>query len=423
VGNPYPYRKAIEIFSRNLQDRIEAALLDTPVVLLNGARQVGKSTLVRMLADAAGVPYYTLDDATVLAAASSDPEGFIGNLPPAVVIDEVQSVPSLFPAIKRSVDLDRRGGRFLLTGSANVLLIPRLADSLAGRMEVVSLRPLSRGELIGTKEAFVDWLFSGRAPSLAPSHQDTADLPSLLAQGGYPEAVNRDSAARRAAWMESYLTAILQRDVRDLAQIEGLTELPRLLALLAARTSGLLNVADVARSCSLPATTVARYTSMLRTVFLFDPLPAWSVNLEKRLVKASKVHLVDSGLAAYLAGYDEDRLRADSGFTGRLLETFVLSEIRKQLSWSEKRAQAFHFRAVTGGEVDIVLETADGSVAGIEVKLSSSVGPKDFAGLEVLSQACGARLVRGVVLYRGSQEVPFGRFIAMPVDSLWRIMN
>lgn len=409
------------MYERNLRGRIEAALADTPVVLINGARQVGKSTLVRSLADAVGVPYYTLDDATVLAAAAKDPVGFVSSVPPAVVIDEVQAAPGLFPAIKHSVDLDRRAGRFLLTGSANVLMLPRLADSLAGRMEIATLWPLSQGEIRGRREAFVDWLFSGDAPTLGPQDLDEPDAANMLVRGGYPEAVGREDAARRAAWAESYLRAILQRDVRDLAHIEGLTEMPRLLSLLAARSGGLLNVSDIARSSALPTTTVTRYLALLRTVFLFEPLTAWSVNLEKRLVKAPKVHLVDSGLAAHLAGYDADRLRSDTDFVGHLLESFVVSELRKQLSWSNVRAMPYHFRAVTGQEVDIVLETADGRVAGVEVKASASVGGKDFAGLELLSGMCRAKLARGVVLYRGAQVVPFGRFLAMPLSALWRI--
>jgi predicted AAA+ superfamily ATPase len=409
------------MFRRNLQSRLETALADTPVVLVNGPRQSGKSTLVRQLADAAGVPYRTMDDATVLAAAMADPDGFVANQPAAVAIDEIQKVPALFPAMKRAVDNDRRGGRFLLTGSANVLLLPRLADSLAGRMEVLPLLPLSQGELRGSRESFVDWAFGQEAPPPLSARRAAYDLAETIVAGGYPEAIARPDPARRAAWHDAYLSAVLQRDVRDLANIQGLTDVPRLLALLAARQSGLLNVSDVARGCGLPVSSVQRYVSLLQTVFLFEPLPAWFVNLEKRITKAPKTHLVDTGLAAFLTGYDAERLRADPAFFGRLLEGFVVGEVRKQLSWSSVRATPYHFRTASGQEVDLVLESRDGRVVGIEVKGSSTVGPGDFRGLEMLSEACQGNLARGVVLYRGRTVVPFGRFWAMPVEALWEI--
>lgn len=402
------------------QTRIESALADTPVVLVNGPRQAGKSTLVRQLSEAARVPYRTMDDATTLAAAAADPEGFVAALAPAVALDEVQKAPGLFSAMKRSVDLDRRAGRFLVTGSANVLLLPSLADSLAGRMEIISLLPLSQGELRGQRETFIDWMFSGDDPPTLNRETDAPPLEDTVLAGGYPEALSRPAGDRRIAWHEAYLTAILQRDVRDLANIQGLTDLPRLLAMLAARQGSLLNVSDVARGCGLPLTSVQRYLTLLQTVFLFAPLPAWYVNLEKRLVKAPKVHLVDTGLAAYLNGTDPARATADPSGFGHLLEGFVVGEIRKQLSWSSTRATPHHFRTGTGQEVDLILETRDGRVAGIEVKNSATLGPRDYQGLAALDAACKGRLARGIVLYRGRDVVPHGKFWAMPVDALWR---
>ncbi|MBL8535016.1 MAG: ATP-binding protein [Betaproteobacteria bacterium] len=409
------------MFPRFVQSRVEAALADTPVVLVNGPRQSGKSTLVRMLADAAGVSYRTLDNATTLAAATDDPEGFVSALSPAVALDEIQKAPRLFPAIKQAVDADRRGGRFLVTGSANVLLLPSLADSLAGRMQIVSLLPLSQGELRGRRERFVEWAFGEEGPPDIPEDAGAPGLADIVLAGGYPEVLTRPEADRRQAWHDSYLTAVLQRDVRDLANIQGLGDMPRLLTLLAARTGSLLNVSDVARSCGLPLSTLQRYLTLLETVFLFSPLPAWFVNIEKRLTKAPKVHLVDTGLAGFLMGIDADRVRRDPAAFGHLLEGFVLSEIRKHLSWSRVAAKPYHFRTASGQEVDIVLESRDGRVVGVEVKNSATVGPRDFHGLSALSDACGERFVRGIVLYRGRDVVPFGRFWAMPVEALWQI--
>lgn len=259
----------------------------------------------------------TLDDATTLAATVGDPHGFLRNLPGMVVVDEVQKAPGLFPAIKILVDADRRPGRFLLTGSANVLLLPQLSESLAGRMEAIPLWPLSQGELADRVERFIDAVFAPRLPDLSNTEKTGIDILSQIIGGGYPEAIARRDAARRQAWFGAYITAILQRDVRDLAHIAGLTDMPRLLALLAARSGGLLNMSELSRASAIAHTTLKRYLSLLEMTFLFQPLPAWSTNPGKRLVKAPKIHLIDSGLAAYLTGQTPQRLAEDATLLGR----------------------------------------------------------------------------------------------------------
>ncbi|MDD2762875.1 MAG: ATP-binding protein [Opitutaceae bacterium] len=404
---------------RNIEDAVHQALADTPVVLLNGPRQAGKTTLAQMITEQADARYYSLDDAATLASAAGDPTGFVRNLSGPVVIDEIQKAPDLFPAIKLAVDKDRQPGRFLLTGSANVMTLPRLSESLAGRMEIIPLFPFSSGELAGQREGFLKRLFDGTIAGTMPvSVKD--DLPTRLVRGGYPEAAQRESDDRRTAWFASYISTILQRDVRDLARVEALHALPNLLKLLAARVSGSLNLADVSRDAGLPHTTLNRHLALLETVFLVHRLPAWSPNLGKRLVKAPKLHLVDSGLACHLIGADARRLTEDRPLLGRLLETFVVSELRKQLSWTDPRASLFHFRTAAGSEVDVMLEKADGSVAAIEIKASATVGASDFNALTALRDQLGKRFAAGIVLYLGDQVVPFGdKLTLVPLPALW----
>src|SRR5579863_6913103 len=346
-----------------------AALKDSPVVLLHGARQTGKSTLVRHVAESARpCRYITLDDAPSLAAARSDPAAFLAGIEGPVAIDEVQRAPELFLAIKAEVDRHRVPGRFLLTGSANVLLIPQISESLAGRMEILTLWPFSQGEMATTPEAFIDAVFARVLPKLDAVPVDWPRLSRMLLTGGYPPAVARPTAERRLAWFGSYVTTILERDVRDLANIESLRVLPRLLTLVAARTSSLLNLSDLSRTSGIPLTTLNRYFALFETTFLVRLLPPWYTNLGKRLMKTPKVCLVDTGLAGYLLGLDTARFTADPTLRGALLETFVANELAKQASWSPRHPRIYHFRQANGAEVDLVLEDPAGRIVGIEVK-------------------------------------------------------
>lgn len=395
-------------------------MADTPVVLLNGARQTGKTTLAQAIAEKTGAQYFTLDDAATLALAVGDPSGFIRNLTGPVVLDEIQKAPDLFPAIKLAVDKNRNPSRFLLTGSANVMTLPRLSESLAGRMEVIPLFPFSAGEIAGKHEGFVKRLFDGTIARAKLVAMKEDELLSRLVRGGYPEAVQRETDDRRAAWFASYISTILQRDVRDLARVDALHALPNLLKLLAARASGLLNLADVGRDAGLPHTTLTRYLSLLETVFLVHRLPAWSPNLGKRLVKAPKLHLVDTGLACHLVGANARRPAEDRPLFGRMLETFVVGELRKQLSWTAPQTALHHFRTASGSEVDVVLEKPDGTVAGVEVKASASVAASDFAALQELRNQLGKRFATGVVLYLGDRVVPSGdKLWLVPLPALW----
>lgn len=275
------------------------------------------------------------------------------------------------------------------------------------------------GELAGTRERFVTRLFDGTFANTKLT-STTPDLATRLTRGGYPEAIRRTAEDRRSAWFASYLSTILQRDVRDLARVDALHQLPNPLKLLATRTAGLANLADVGRDAGLPHTTLTRYLALLEPVFLVHRLPAWSPHLGKRLVKAPKLHLVDTGLACHLIGADARRLPSDRALLGRMLETFVVSELRKQLSWAAPRTSLYHFRTAAGSEADVVLEQADGSVAGVEVKGSATVTASDFVALQALRDQLGKQFRTGIVLYLGNRVIPFGKKLwLVPVHTLW----
>ena len=420
------------MIARNITPKLLDALLDTPVVLLHGARQTGKSTLVRSLASREHpAEYVTLDDATAMSAAASDPEGFLAGLGERVVLDEAQRVPALFHAIKAEVDRFRRPGRFLLTGSADVFLLPSLSEALAGRIEILTLWPFSQGELESVKDNFVDKVFATRQNQGSrrrtgvrgtppPSPLKRSDMFGRVLAGGFPEAVARKAGPRRTAWFGSYVTTILQRDVRDLANIERATELPRLLALLAARATSLLNYAELSRSLGLPQSTLKRYMALFETTFLVHSVPAWAANLGKRLVKSPKAMLCDTGLMAHLLGLSQSPADLRPDLIGPLLENFAFVELRKQATWSEIQPRIYHFRTQTGQEVDIILEDGAGNVVGIEVKAAAAVTAKDFAPLRFLSETLGERFVAGVVLYTGHRSVPFAANLhALPLSALW----
>ena len=408
------------MYWRNINQEMTDALSDSPVVLLNGARQTGKSTLLqsRMDVDPA-LRYATLDDATVLASALRDPQGFLAGFDGPVALDEVQREPALFPAIKLLVDRNRQPGRFLLTGSADIMLLPKISESLAGRMQIITLWPFSQGELAQRRDSFVDRVFADR---FQPATGDVLTRDAVLDRmvtGGFPEAVARTQPRRRGAWFDAYITAILQRDVRDLANIEHLAEMPRLLRLLAARTSSLYNAAELSRSLGLPASTLKRYVTLLETTFLVQFVPPWSANLGKRIVRAPKLMMTDTGLAAHLLGIASAKEIPDR-HVGPLVENFAAMELRKQVTWSDTRATLHHLRVQSGQEADLLLEDARGNIVAIEVKAASQVSATDFRHLRAIRDWAGDRFVRGVVLYLGESAVPFGDAMhAVPISALW----
>ena len=414
----------MKTIARAITPRLLTALGDTPAVMLVGPRQAGKSTLVQGLADGPHpARYLSLDDLRTLDAARRDPIGLIESADGPLVIDEIQRAPELLLPIKVAIDRDRRPGRFILTGSAQVMLLPTVSESLAGRIEVHTLWPFSQAEIEGVSGRIVELLL-GESSRPAPTTGPAGTRKSLierLVRGGFPEALQRRADDRREEWFASYLATIVQRDLREEANIERLAEIPAVLASLASRVRAPLNKANLSSSVEIPRTSLDRYLTLLEHVFLTSRLPAWHTNRIKQITKAPKLLISDSALLTHLLRTDRKRLSEDDVLLGLVLECFVGMELTKQLSASSTRATLRHMRIATGAEVDFVLEGTDGRLAGIEVKASATVRGEDFKHLTTMRDRIGKeRFVRGVVLYTGGERLPFGeRLEAWPVSTLW----
>lgn len=406
-------------YPRYLAPRLREALADTPAVLIHGPRQCGKTTLARVVGERRGYRYVSFDDDAIRAAARSDPIGFIAGLPARSILDEVQRVPEIFTSLKMAIDSRRTAGRFILTGSANVLLVPALADSLAGRMGLLRLHPLAQCELERRRPRFLDALFgSGFRTAIATPLG--AELTKRIVAGGYPAALIRRASARRRAWYRDLVETQIQRDVRDVTRIHSFDALPRLLAVAAAHTARLINVSDLAAPFQISRQTIHDYVTVLERIFLLERLPPWHGNRLSRLVKTPKLHMADTGLACALLGIDASALDRDRQRLGPLLETFALQELRRQASWRAEPIDFFHYRDRDDFEVDIVLEQGSVAVAGVEVKAAATVTEADFRGLRKLRDAAGSRFTAGVVLYDGSAFTRFGdRLFAVPLRNLW----
>ena len=416
-----PQMDDVEIMlPRGLQSALDEAMKDTPVVCLLGPRQCGKSTLVRALAPAR--QYFTLDDANLLAAAIKDPGGFVSQLPATVTLDEVQRAPEILLAIKRAVDENRRPGRFLLTGSANLLQLPHLPDSLAGRMECLYLHPLAEAEKSWSAGSFLArWLAGDLSDSmLREDHMLPSSLPGRIVSGGYPEPQGR-GFARARQWHRQYLRAVIERDVHDVARVRDSSEIARLLEILALQTAGLLNATALSNDLRLDRQTIDRYLAVLEKLFLIRRLPPWHRNSAKRLIKTPKVHLVDTGLAASLAGISaEDWLTRRDKF-GHLLESFVLQQLIAQAGWTDPDLRFWHYRDKDQKEVDVVL-TRGSKVWGVEVKASATLHAADGNGLRRLAAQSGSDFQGGIVFYDGKSilQLDGPKFMAVPIELLWK---
>lgn len=406
---------------RHAESLVLESLADTRVVLVNGARQAGKSTLTRLAAGRQpSAVIRLLDDLATLNAAKDDPAGFVDH-EGLLVIDEIQLAPELLRSIKVVVDLDPTPGRFLLTGSSRILALRTLPDALPGRMEVIELWPFSQGEISGGPDRFIDAAFQ-HGPDLEHScglrRRDYLDRVVL---GGFPEAVRR-APRRRAAFFDSYLTTLIERDVLEISNIERRGELLKLLALLAGRAGGLLVPAALAAESGIPRTTLVRYLELLSSVFLVKSIPAWAAGQTQRAVGTPKLAFVDTGIACHLIGQDAARLGEPAGAAGPMLENFVAMELARQLTWCDERVRLYHYRTKDGQEVDVVLETPDGRVVGVEVKAGATVRTDDLGGLRNLANLLGERFIAGYVLYTGQQTLPFGPKIrAVPMEALWSL--
>jgi uncharacterized protein len=410
-----------DLIPRRAHALVTEALADTRVILVNGARQAGKSTLTRLAT--AGLPATTLrilDDPATLRAARDEPTEFVEH-DGLMVIDEIQLAPELLRPIKVKVDLDPTPGQFLLTGSSRILALRTVPDALPGRMEIIELWPFSQGEMSGGPDGFIDAAFRHGPGVDHSSDWRRKDYLERVVIGGFPEAVRR-APRRRAAFFDSYLTTLIERDVLEVSNIERRGDLLKLLALLAGRASQLLVPATLSGQSGIPRTTLVRYLELLASVFLIKSLPAWASNLTQRAVGTPKLAFVDTGVASHLLGQDAVRLGEPGGAAGPMMENFVVMELARQLTWSEERGTLYHYRTKDGSEVDAVIETPDGRVIGVEVKAGATVRTDDLSGLRGLANALGERFVAGFVLYTGQQTLPFGEKIrAVPLDALWRL--
>jgi uncharacterized protein len=408
---------ATALYRRLAESALVSAIADTPVVLIHGPRQCGKTTLAKQVGKRRRYRYYTFDDATTLAAARADITGFVSRLERRAILDEVQHVPELFAALKPVIDANRRSVSFILTGSSNVLLIPRLSDSLAGRMEILRLHPLSQVELERARPNFLIRLFSD---SQEFNHGGSLgrDLAERIVRGGYP-VVQKRTPRRRDDWYTNYVETLIQRDVRDLSHIGNLDALPKLLALAASQTARLANLSEIASAFEISRPTIRNYLTLIERLFLLEYLQPWFSNRAKRLVKTSKLHFGDTGLACNLLRCGAAELYEHRELLGQLLETFVFGEIERQACGHPERIVLHHLRDKDGYEVDLLVQQGT-HYAGIEVKAANSVNEGDFRGLKRMRQLVGTRFHSGIVLYDGEQVLPFGeRLLAVPISALW----
>ena len=406
------------MYPRFAEAHIRTALRDTRVVAISGPRQSGKTTLARRFAQQ-GRTFLTLDNQAALNAAKSDPVGFVRGLDRAVV-DEVQRAPDVLLAIKQSVDEDTRPGRFLLTGSANLLTIKTINESLAGRVDFLPLYPLSRSERLRAKPPqFISKVFRNQIPKPAESLSGD-DLLKLVVAGGYPDAIKRRGERRRQDWYRAYLKSIVEHDLPDVARLRSPGHLPRLLAIAARFAGQLTNLSEIGRSVGLDHKTAEHYVRVLEQLYLVQRVQPWFRNELSRLVKTAKLHFVDSGLLAAMRGHSVARLRSERGLLGPLLETFVFSELLKASAWANEPVSVYHYRDKDQLEVDFVLENAAGQIVGIEVKAAATVTRRDFGGLERVASAAGTAFVQGIVLYDGEQTLSFADNLrAAPLPALW----
>ena len=408
---------ASSLYPRRIEARIAEALSDTPVVLIAGPRQAGKTTLVRQLATV-GMRYLTLDDELTLLSAKDDPVGMIRSLDRAI-IDEIQRAPQLLLAIKKSVDENRRPGRFLLTGSANVMVLPAVADSLAGRMERLVLLPLSQSELYGSTANWIDAAFAGRLLNVTTPVVGQALVEAVL-RGGYPEAIARTGARRRSVWARQYLDAIIQRDVRDVASIDKLDQLPIFLRALAQVSGQMCNYTQLGGQVGLDSKTAARYVGVFEQMFLLKRVEVWARNQLKRVIKTPKLQFIDAGLLATLLDLGADEVQRDRRRFGSVLETFVYGELLKHSSTAEGDYRLLYYRDVDMFEVDIVIENASGDLIGVEVKATATVKASDLRGLKKFASVAGDKFKMGVLLYDGTESMPLGDGLwAAPLSTLW----
>ncbi len=409
------------MYKRYLESKIHKSLKFSPATLILGSRQCGKTTLVQSIRDQNAFRYLSFDDLSLLQSARTDPSQFFKFNPPPLILDEVQRTPELFLPMKLTIDSNRKPSMFLLTGSANPLMLPNLGDSLAGRMVIQHLWPLSQGELMNHKENFLQAIFADDLPFLDMPPLLNEELFQKIRVGGFPTMQTLADNESRSLWCNSYLQTILDKDVRDLAQIEKLHELPHLLELLATRPGDLLNYATLANACNIPRSTLTRYFQYMQTLFTIHLLRPWLANRGKRLIKSPKVYFNDTGILCHLLHLSSSNTNVPGELLGKLIENFIVVELQKQLSYSELQYDLYFYRDHIGNEIDLVIEGPQKQIVAIEIKSTSTIKTDFFKTISSFAKDIGPRFKRGIVLYTGDKALSFGpNLIALPIQSLWQ---
>lgn len=391
-----------------------------PVMLIVGPRQCGKTTLSKTIGHDLGMGYISCDNIATLASIQFDPAGFLSNQGKPLIIDEAQRAPEIFLPIKVDVDDNRDPGRYLLTGSANPLLVPNLGDGLTGRMGICNMWPLSQGEMRGIKEGFIKAVYGNEKWKTDYPKLSQHEIVEILMKGGFPNVVAAKSSEERREWCNDYLFNALQKDINDLSKIEHFSQMPSLLYGIANRIGSPLNVNSLTDLIRTSEATIRRYIELLKSLFLLYPLPSWSRNIDKKLSKASKIYFSDTALLLQSMDFNEERLLKLPNVLGQVFENFVVMELVKQATWSSEPVKLNHYRTQDQKEVDVVLESPSGRVVGIEIKLSSIVRKDDLKGLMSLKESCGADFHKGIIFYTGDKMLPFGdSFTALPISALW----
>jgi len=405
---------------RHLKSLLIESLESSPVTLLHGPRQCGKTTLCKEIGEDLGYTYFTFDSDEVRISAQNDPNLFLRNCSERTILDEIQRVPQLSRNLKIAVDRNRKAGMFLLTGSSNVLMMPDLADALVGRMETLRLHPFSQQEIEQNQsKSFIERLFSGDFPTCSAEALST-NLAQRIVLGGYPQVLNLSSDRKRSNWLKNYVENIISKDILDLSKIRSIEVLPKLLQSVAHLTGQLLNISDIGSSLQMNRNTTQDYLTLLEYQFLIERLPAWYTNRLNRLIKTPKIHFGDTGIACALLGLNANDLNEQRTLLGHLLETFVFQELKKQASFSDQQYSFFHFRDRDQVEVDLVIERGAFEIAGIEVKAGASIVNSDFKGLRKLKSTCPDQFTYGAVLYDGEVCASFGNGMYMvPIRMLW----
>lgn len=412
-----------QLIARAASARLRELVRAFRVVIVNGPRQAGKTTLLEMFHAEEGGTLRSLDDADMRRAAVDDPVSFAAQGSRPLVIDEVQRGGNdLVLAIKRAVDTDRGRGQFVLSGSSRFLTIPTLSESLAGRAVFVDLWPLSAAERFGASADFIDQVFTepGRFVG-AESQWSRQEYLELLCGGGFPEVAELTSGVARRAWFDSYVDTVAVKDVQQFAHVQQITALPRLLELVAARSGSSLVLRDLGEALGLTHATTRSYLSYLETVFAVEEVTAWSTNLSSRVTKSPKAFLTDTGLAAHLLQVSADDLQTiGHPALGPLVENFVFTELLKMRALTTRGFRLFHYRDRDGREIDFVCEGPGGRVVAIEVKASQSPRRSDSANLAWLRDRLGDRFTAGIVLYLGHNSLSLGdRLYLLPISAMW----